>query len=169
MLPGATLLSPRGQVLENGMPRFFRRFAEGVLDVDDLKRRASALAQWTTQQVAERRAPKRVVALGFSNGANIAAGVLFAHPGVLAGAVLLRPMLPYEPAELPALTGVPVLVCSGRRDPIVPVPQVDRLAAVLRDGGADVTMAWQDNAGHGLVQEDLTAIVHFLTQFTTPS
>ena len=165
VLPGATLLSARGQVLENGMPRFFRRFAEGVLDVDDLKARAQALASWVRAQVNERGAPARVVALGFSNGANIAAGVLLAHPGVLSGAVLLRAMMPYEPGAPPSLAGVPVLICSGRRDPIVPAQQVERLAGLLRSGGADVAVAWQDDAGHGLVQADIDATAGFLSRF----
>jgi predicted esterase len=161
LLPGATILSPRGQVLENGMPRFFRRFAEGVLDVEDLRMRAEGLANWVRAQVTARGAPNRVVAVGFSNGANIATGVMFAHADALAGAVLFRPMVPYEPDAPPKLPGVPVLICAGRSDPMVDAKQIERLAAVLRSGGADVTLAWQ-NGGHGLVQADIDTAASFI-------
>ena len=168
-MPGAGILSPRGQVLEHGMPRFFRRISEGVFDVDDLKLRAALLAAWigtALNEADETDHPDgadtaRVVALGFSNGANIAGAVLLGHPGVLAGAVLLRAMVPYEPDVPPLLDGVPVLISAGRADPIVPVGQVERLASILRSGGADVTVVWQD-AGHGLVQADLDAAASFL-------
>lgn len=161
LMPGATLLSPRGQVLEHGMPRFFRRFAEGVLDVDDLKARAAGLATWVETQVRDHAAPERVVAVGFSNGANIAAGVMLGHPGVLAGAVLFRAMVPYEPDTPPPLSGAPVLICAGRDDSMIDAGQSERLAELLRRGGADVTLSWH-NAGHGLVQADVDAAAQFL-------
>jgi predicted esterase len=151
-------------VLENGKPRFFRRHAEGVLDVPDLQMRADALAAWVRAQVSSRNAPVHVVAIGFSNGANIASGLLLRHPGLLAGAVLLRAMMPYEPSSPPALAGTPVLLSSGRDDPLVPAAQVDQLATLLQRGGADVTVAWQ-RAGHGLTEEDFVAAAMFLTRF----
>ncbi|RZK95567.1 MAG: alpha/beta hydrolase, partial [Methylobacterium sp.] len=123
LLPGAALLSPRGAVLENGMPRFFRRLAEGVFDEADLRRRAADLAGF----IAEARTAYGLaapVAVGFSNGANIAAALLLLHPGVLAGAVLLRPMVPLRETPPVDLAGRPVLMLSGAADPIVPAANV---------------------------------------------
>src|SRR5882762_5959864 len=118
LVPGAALLSPRGKVLEHGMPRFFRRFAEGVFDVDDLKRRTHELADWVTvATVAHSLAGRPLMAVGFSNGANIAASLLLLRPEVLAGAVLLRATLPFEPEVPPALAGRPVFIAAGRADP----------------------------------------------------
>jgi predicted esterase len=153
--PDAALLSPRGRVLEHGAPRFFRRLAEGVFDLPNLHAETAALAAFVAAAAAEYgRDPRRVVAVGFSNGANIAASLLLSHPGVLAGAVLLRPMVPFEPDVPPALGGVPVLIARGLNDPLVSRPQTDRLAAILRGGGAVVTVADQP-AGHGPVQADV--------------
>ncbi|MHC2087272.1 alpha/beta hydrolase [Methylobacterium sp. CM6244] len=154
--PGSALLSPRGAVLENGMPRFFRRLAEGVFDEADLRRRARELADF----IAEAREAYGIaapVALGFSNGANIAAALLLLHPGVLAGAALLRPMMPLTEPPVPDLTGTPVLMLSGMADPIVPAENAARLAGILGRAGADVTHDIQP-AGHGLGQADVTAV-----------
>ncbi|GJD48741.1 Putative hydrolase MhqD [Methylobacterium crusticola] len=151
--PGAALLSPRGPVVENGMPRFFRRLAEGVFDEDDLRRRAGALAGF----VAEARAAYGIgapVAVGFSNGANIAAALLLLHPGSLAGAVLLRAMVPLAEPPHVRLAGEPVLILSGRTDPVVPAANAARLAAQLRAAGAAVTHETL-LAGHGLTPGDL--------------
>src|SRR5476651_1483209 len=128
--PGAALLSPRGKVLENGMPRFFRRLAEGVFDLDDLKARTQELADFVGQarNIYGLAAP---IAVGFSNGANIAASLLLTQPDVLAGAVLLRAMLPFEPQPIPDLSGKPVLLLSGSNDPMMPAAARDRLAAIL--------------------------------------
>jgi predicted esterase len=154
--PGARLLGVRGQVLEGGMPRFFRRLAEGVFDEADLIRRAADLAAFVPRAAAEYGFdPARVVALGFSNGANIAAAMLLLHPGVLSGAVLLRSMVPLEPAALPVLPGTTVLLAEGAQDPIVPRANAERLAALLRDAGAAVTLHWEP-AGHGLTQSDVS-------------
>lgn len=148
--PEATLISPRGQVLENGMPRFFRRITEGVFDLDDLRVRAAGLADFA---VAARRAygiePDALVAAGFSNGANIAAAVMLLRPGVLRAAILLRPMVPLEPERSPDLRGTRVWIGAGRADPIVPVTEPERLAAMLREDGADVTIRW-DDGGHSI-------------------
>jgi phospholipase/carboxylesterase len=154
--PGARLLGVRGQVLEGGMPRFFRRLAEGVFDEADLKRRAGDLAAFVPAAAgAYQFDPARVIALGFSNGANIAAAMLLLHPGVLGGAVLLRSMVPLEPAVLPALPATPVLLAEGAEDPLVPRANAERLATLLRDAGATVTLHWEQ-AGHGLTQSDVT-------------
>ena len=151
--PGSALLSPRGQVLENGMPRFFRRLAEGVFDLDDLRARTGQLADFV---MAARReygldAP---LAVGFSNGANIAAAVLLLRPGTLAGGLLLRPMVPLVPDPLPALDGVEVQLVAGRSDPVVPVPQTEALAELLGRAGAEVRVSWLAG-GHGLTEEDV--------------
>ena len=158
--PGVALLSPRGQVTEGGANRFFRRFAEGVFDVEDLKARTEALADFI---VEARRAYGlgAPIALGFSNGANIAASLLLLRPEVLAGAVLLRAMTPFEPEPAPALDGKPVLILSGAMDPIIPAENADRLAAILGGAGARVTHRTMP-AGHGLTQADLAETTAWL-------
>jgi phospholipase/carboxylesterase len=151
--PGAALLSPRGQVLENGMPRFFRRLAEGVFDLDDLRARTGQLADFV--EAARREygigAP---IAVGFSNGANVAAALLLLRPGTLRGALLLRPMVPLVPEPLPVLDGIPVQIVAGRADPIVSPAGTEALAELLRTSGAEVRIAWLAG-GHGLAREDL--------------
>ncbi|MBB5695705.1 alpha/beta hydrolase [Muricoccus pecuniae] len=151
--PGTALLSPRGAVLENGMPRFFRRLAEGVFDEDDLRRRTDDLAAFVRQQQAERglAAP---VALGFSNGANIAASLLLRHPGLLRGAALLRAMMPFREPPAVRLDGTEVLLLSGTNDPIVPAASSAALARLLEDSGAAVTQHALP-LGHGLSQMDV--------------
>lgn len=162
LLPDAALLSPRGQVLERGAPRFFRRFAEGVFDVEDLKRRTHELADWVAAAAATYALDGRpLVATGFSNGANIAASLLLLRPEVLAGAALLRATLPFEPEAVPALAGRPVFIASGRSDPLVRAADVERLAAVLREGGAQVALRWSD-AGHDLPPGDAVAAREWL-------
>lgn len=162
LLPGAALLSPRGQVLERGMPRFFRRLAEGVFDQDDLRARTDDLAEFVAAAAAERGFDgRRVVAVGYSNGANIAASLLLLRPGVLAGAALLRAMHPLEPNPPPRLDGVPVLLANGRRDPIIPVGSADRLADALISAGAEVRRHWSPG-GHQLDQGDVDAAAQWL-------
>ena len=127
--PGAALLSPRGKVLENGMPRFFRRLAEGVFDEADLIRRTHELADFVAAAEAEYQLQSRkVVAVGYSNGANIAASLLLLRPETLSGAVLLRAMVPIVPESLPDLAGIPVLLAAGRGDPYVPPEGTNQLA-----------------------------------------
>jgi predicted esterase len=155
LMPDAGVLSPRGQVLEHGMPRFFRRLAEGVFDLEDLRVRTAELAEFV--MAAARHYgfdAARVIAAGFSNGANIAGSLVLLRPGVLHRAVLFRAMVPLVPDPLPSLPATPVLVSNGRTDPIVPLAETERLAALLREAGAEVTLVWQA-AGHHLVQEDL--------------
>ena len=153
--PGSALLSPRGPVLENGMPRFFRRLAEGVFDEADVRRRASDLAAFVAQ-ARDAYGLAAPVAVGFSNGANIAAATLLLHPEALAGAVLLRAMVPLAEAPPADLAGRPVLLLSGAFDPIVPAENAERLAAGLERAGARVTHT-VNPAGHGLSQADLAA------------
>jgi phospholipase/carboxylesterase/glyoxalase family protein len=156
LAPGAALLSPRGKVLENGMPRFFRRLAEGVFDVEDVKVRATELADFVIAAAAHYRFdPSRVIAMGFSNGANIASAVLLLRPGVLKGAILFRAMVPLVPdaRQDAPLSGTRTLISNGRIDPIVSVEETDRLARLLQQHGADVEVHWQP-AGHQLMPSD---------------
>lgn len=159
--PGAALLSPRGRTLEAGMPRFFRRLAEGVFDEDDLARRTHELADFVGQARAEYGLPAPL-ALGFSNGANIAAAMLLLRPDVLAGAVLLRAMSPFARAPAADLSGKPVLVVSGGLDPIVPEANAARLAETLRGAGASVAHRTLPT-GHGLSQADLGLVRDWLS------
>ena len=129
--PDANLLSPRGRVLENGMPRFFKRLSEGVFDIPDLIAQTEALSEFVAEAAeAYGFDPSRVTAAGFSNGANIAAALLLLHPGVLHAAILLHPMVPLVPDTLPDLAGIAVFIGAGRRDPIVPEAETERLAAL---------------------------------------
>ena len=151
--PGSALISPRGKVLENGMPRFFRRLAEGVFDEDDVRRRADELADFVAEarEAYELPAP---IALGFSNGANIAASVLLLRPDALAGAILLRAMVPLADQPPAELGGKPILILSGANDPIVPPDNAARLAALLEAAGAEVSHETLP-AGHNLSQSDI--------------
>jgi len=167
LAPEAALLSPRGQVLEHGMPRFFRRLAVGQLDIPDLLTRTDQLAGFVAAAAAAYgRDPAKLVAVGLSNGANIAASVLLRHPATLRAAGLLRPMLPYEPDRIPDLTGTDVLIEAGERDPYSPAEQVARLTEILRAAGAEVTSTVQPGAGHGLTQDDLRRLAAWITKLT---
>jgi phospholipase/carboxylesterase len=160
--PSAALLSLRGNVLENGMPRFFRRLAEGVFDEEDVVRRANELADFIPAAAAKYEFdPGNLTAVGYSNGANIAAAVLLLRPGVLKSAILLRAMVPLTPAVAPHLSGTRALICTGTRDPIIPVENAERLAAMLRNAGADITLRRQD-ASHQLVFEEIAAAKNWL-------
>ncbi len=160
--PGDALLSPRGQVLENGMPRFFRRLAVGVFDEQDLIRRAADLGQFVRSACPRYRLdPARIHALGYSNGANIAAALLLLDGAVLAGAALLRAILPLEPPQPPDLAGKPVRIAAGRHDPYCPVDRVEALADRLSRAGAEVELRWSE-AGHGLEREELDATAEWL-------
>ena len=162
LAPGSALLSPRGDVSEHGQPRFFRRFAEGLFDLADVARRTQALADFIITAGAEYGfSPSQLTALGYSNGANIAASLLLLRPEVLARAVLLRPMVVLEPERLPDLSGKHVSLISGRRDPIVPVDHPTRLADQFRRAGARVDLHWLDT-GHQLTGADLAQAAKFL-------
>ena len=156
--PGAALLSPRGKILENGMPRFFRRLAEGVFDEPDLIRRTHELADFVVAAATEYEfQARKIVAIGYSNGANIAASTLLLRPKTLAGAVLLRAMLPLVPEAVPDLAGIPVFLAAGKRDAFIPPEGTERLATLLREAGADLTLRWSDS-GHQLEPEELDEV-----------
>jgi len=162
LAPEANLLGVRGKVLENGAPRFFRRLAEGVFDIEDLHKRTAELAGFVAESSKTLGFdPGNIVAVGYSNGANIGASLLLSNPGLLSGAVLLRPMVPFRPEPLPTLGGVPVLLAAGRTDPLVRPEETDRLASLLREAGADVTVAFQ-NTGHGLTRADIDTATTWL-------
>lgn len=160
LAPGRALLSPRGQVMEGPMPRFFRRLAEGVFDVADVRRRAADLAAWI-EEARRHYGLEKPVALGFSNGANIAAALLLLHPQALSGAILLRSVAPVEPDAPPDLTGTPVLVVTGSSDPINPVANGERLTQLLRGAGASVLHEIVPGS-HGLTPRDLEIARNFL-------
>ena len=160
--PDAALLSPRGKVLENGAPRFFRRLAAGVFDEADLIARTAELATFVRDAAAAYELDaKRVIAVGFSNGANIAAAMLLLHPDVLRGAVLFRAMVPLKPPRMPDLSGVSVYLAAGRYDTMIPPANTEQLAAMLREARADVTLAWTPQ-GHNLTPDEVDAARRWL-------
>jgi predicted esterase len=160
--PNASLLSPRGKILENGMPRFFRRLAEGVFDLEDLKYRTNELADFVSAAAQHHGfATDQLVAVGYSNGANIAASMLLLRPEIMHRAILFRAMVPLIPDKLPDLSSVRVWIGAGDQDPIVPASETKRLVELLRSAGADVTIRFA-NAGHGLTNDDLEAARHWL-------
>ena len=167
--PDAAQLAPRGPVLEHGMPRFFRRLSEGLFDLEDLRARTHDLAEFIRQAATRYRFdPGSVVAVGFSNGANIAASLLLLHPGVLAGAVLLSPMVPFEPGPGTDLAGVPVFIGAGHTDTIARPEQAERLAALLRERGANVTLHWHPG-GQGIDRATVNAARDWLASSLTES
>ncbi len=151
--PAAAILSPRGKVMEGGMPRFFRRLAEGVFDYPDVIARTHELADFIAEQTIA-HAIKKPIAVGFSNGANIAAALLYLRPEVLAGAVLIRAMLPLPSEPEQSLGGIPVMIISGRMDPILPLDNAKRLAEALREHGAVVDHRVLET-GHGMTRNDV--------------
>ena len=155
LAPGAALLSPRGKVSERGAARFFRRLAEGVFDLEDLAARTGELADFI-ERAGKTYGLAKPIAFGFSNGANIAASLLLTRPDVLAGAVLLRAMMPFEPTMLPDLIGIPVLMLSGAADPLVEPENREKLANMLSAAGAEVTHEIVP-AGHNLSPRDIVA------------
>ena len=164
LVPGAGLLSPRGNVLERGAPRFFHRLAEGVFDQEDLARRTEELAQFIEAAARTYELDRTgIVAVGFSNGANIAASLLLRRPGLLRGAVLLSPMIPFEPDTVPDLTGTSVFIGAGRADSIAPPAQAEHLAELLRRAGAAVMIHWEPG-GHSLSDGEVEAARQWLWQ-----
>ena len=167
--PTAAVLSVRGNVLEQGMPRFFRRLREGVFDLEDLRRRTADLGDFLIAAAGRYEfSANHLYALGFSNGANVAASLLLTRPTALAGAVLLRAMVPFEPDPTPDLAGRAVLLSQGRADPLIPAVGAERLAVILRSAGADVELAWQPG-GHGLAQGDVSAAQRWFGARTGPA
>lgn len=163
----ASVLSVRGNVLENGMPRFFRRMAEGVFDEIDLIERTKELHEFLNQAAAEYRFDReRIVAIGYSNGANIAGSLLFHHEGSLLGAILHHPMVPRRGITLPDLSSVPVFIAAGRNDPICAPQETEELSQLLQGAGADVQVHWE-HGGHQLTRtEIMTAAKWYKDVFT---
>jgi len=168
LLPGAALLSPRGKVNEGGALRFFRRIREGVFDQKDLALRTDELAQFI-EGAAETYGldPAGIVAVGFSNGANIAGSLLLRRPGLVRRAILLSPMVPFEPDPLPDLSGTSVFIGAGRADGMVPPAQSERLAELLRESGADVKIHWEPG-GHAIAPSEITAAQAWLATTGKP-
>lgn len=161
LLPAARRIGVRGDVSEGGALRFFRRLAEGRYDMADLDRATKKMTGFVEKLAATDPAPSEVIGLGYSNGANILASVLFEAPGRFDRAVLMHPLIPFTPSPQPGLEGKRVLITAGRRDPIAPAPATEALAAYLRAQGAEVTLAWHEG-GHELRREELLAIRDFL-------
>lgn len=160
----ASLLSPRGKVLENGMPRFFRRLAEGVFDMDDLKIRTKELADFVKEASNIYSFDiNKTVTVGFSNGANIAASLLLSYPETLRGAILFRAMVPFIPNSPPDLSDKQVLLSAGMFDPIVSESQTQNLFDLLEESGANVTLKWQQS-GHNLTESDILYSKEWLSE-----
>ena len=164
LAPGAAILSPRGKVSEYGAPRFFRRLAEGVFDHEDLLFRTHELAAFVEAAAKEYGFDRsKLVAVGYSNGANIAASTLFLHPGLLRAAVLFRAMVPFEPEVTPDLSGLPVFLAAGRMDRMIPPDNTQRLADILAEAGAEVDLRWR-NIGHPLTYEEVAEAKEWLSR-----
>ena len=162
--PDAGILSPRGKVLENGMPRFFRRLAEGVFDQEDLVARTHELADFIQAASDEYQFDlSSVIAVGYSNGANIAASLMLLHPGLVTRAVLFRSMLPFQPETPLDLNGTSVLLLAGRYDNLIPAASVEALAHVLETAGATISLDWQPT-DHRLTSADLAAAQTWIAQ-----
>lgn len=160
LMPNARLISPRGDVSEAGAPRFFRRLGMGVYDMADLERATLKMADFIAERVAE-TGPTRVAALGYSNGANILAAVLFQRPELIERAVLMHPLIPFDPPPQPNLAGRQILITAGRRDPIAPAELTDRLDAYLRQQGAQSEIFWHEG-GHEIRRAELESARIFL-------
>jgi phospholipase/carboxylesterase len=163
LVPNAALLSPRGKILEAGrIPRFFRRLAEGVFDIDDLKFRTHELADFV--QAASRVYgfdARKVIAVGYSNGANIAASILLLRPQTLSDAILFRAMVPLVPDMIPDLSRKRIFMSCGLHDPIATKQEAERLSGLFKEAGAYVALQWQ-NSGHELTQHDIQAAKEWL-------
>jgi phospholipase/carboxylesterase len=162
LAPGAAMLSPRGKVSEYGAARFFRRLAEGVFDHEDLVFRTHELADFVGAAAEEYGFDlSRLVAVGYSNGANIAASLMLLHPGLLRAAVLFRAMVPFDPEVVPDLSGMPVFLAAGRRDRMIAPENTERLAEILREAGADLDLRWR-NTDHALTYEEVAEAKEWL-------
>ena len=165
LAPNASILSVRGRVLENGMPRFFRRLEEGVFDLEDLKMRTDELAEFLTKSSSKYMFDeKRIIAVGYSNGANIAASLLLRRPESLAGAILFRAMVPYSPTLMPDLSNKSIILLEGLYDPIVSRTEAQRLLEIFTNAQSNVTLKWQDS-GHNLTNEDIFAAKKWLERY----
>ncbi|MGB3026672.1 alpha/beta hydrolase [Paradevosia shaoguanensis] len=160
LIPGARLIAPRGDVSEGGAARYFRRTGEGVYDMTDLGRAVEKMTGFVKARVAEGQ-PRETTGLGYSNGANILASVAFEHPELFDRLVLMHPLIPFAPNDASGLAGRKVLITAGRRDPIAPAAETQKLADYFTRQGAEVTLHWHEG-GHELRQDELAAIQLFL-------
>ena len=160
LVPNAQVVSPRGDVMEGAMARYFRRTAEGVYDMEDLALRTQAMAAFMADEKAKAGASK-TIGLGYSNGANILAAVALHEPQIVDDMILMHPLIPWSPDPQPGLSGRHVLITAGKRDPICPPELTQSLADYLADQGADVTLHWHEG-GHEIAQSELAAIQSFL-------
>ncbi|MDE1157871.1 MAG: alpha/beta hydrolase [Neorhizobium sp.] len=167
LLPGATVISPRGDVSEHGAARFFRRTAEGVYDVNDLKRATEKMRDFVIAN-RDRSESSTVIGLGFSNGANILANVMIEHPGLFDAGVLMHPLIPFTPGDRvkgePAPVPGHVLITAGERDPICPVPMTRALGDYFERQGDQVTLDWHPG-GHEIRGNEIEAIKTFLAPY----
>jgi phospholipase/carboxylesterase len=162
LMPGAHMIAPRGDVSEGGALRYFKRTSEGVYDVTDFARATAKMSSFIAEHV-ERLHPSTVAVLGYSNGANILASVLFDGAARIDRAVLMHPLIPFVPAPQPALAGKLVLITAGRRDPIAPAALTEKLASFFVAQGATTSVEWHDG-GHEIRQNELAAAQRFLSQ-----
>jgi phospholipase/carboxylesterase len=164
LYPRAAILSPRGKVLESGMPRFFRRLAEGVFDLEDLKFRTHELADFVRKASEVYKFDLRyIISIGYSNGANIASSLLLIHPEVISSAVLFRAMVPFIPEKVPNLSGKNIFISAGQYDPIVPRKQTETLFGFFEKAGANVVLNFQENSGHELGYDEISAVKDWLS------
>ena len=162
--PQSGVLSPRGKILENGMPRFFRRLSEGVFDLEDLRVRTDELASFIKAASEEYGFPSDMLsAVGYSNGANMAASLMLTYPRIFRKAVLFHPMVPFVPEKLPDSSATDVLITAGTNDPIVRPEESQKLADLLGRTGARVELFWQEN-GHNLTRDEINAAKSFLSE-----
>lgn len=153
--PDASILGVKGNVLENGMPRFFRRLSEGVFDIEDLKYRTEALYQFISSMSEQYHFDRqKVIAIGYSNGANIAASLIYQYERAIRGAILFHAMVPLQDVTLPPLHNLPVFIGAGKRDPLIPMQETLALADTLREAGANVTEYWGEG-GHELTRAEV--------------
>jgi len=163
LVPGAGIVAPRGDVSEYGAARFFRRTGEGVYDMQDLARATEKMAGFVRAHIDAVK-PSAVLGLGYSNGANILASVLFAEPGLFDAAVLMHPLIPFAPKIDGSLNGTAILMTAGKRDPICPPDLTISLESHLKAAGADVVLAWHEG-GHELRQSEIEVAYHFLAGY----
>ena len=158
--PRAGIISPRGDVSEHGALRFFRRKAEGLYDFEDLERRRRAMADFVRSH-KERAASSRTIGLGYSNGANILAAVVFQAAELFDEVILMHPLIPWTPADNAELARPRVLITAGRRDPICPPSSTTRLSDYFTRQGSSVMLEWHDG-GHELRPSELAAVERFV-------
>ena len=164
LLPQAGIVAPRGDVSEFGAARFFRRTGEGVYDMADLARAAEKMAGFVRAHI-EVAEPSAVLGLGYSNGANILASLIFAEPRMFDAAILMHPLIPFEP-QAAASISTRLLLTAGRNDPICPPHMTEKLAAWLKQAGAQTELVWHEG-GHELRQEEIAAATRFFGNYST--